>query len=122
MNYFSEGGNIYLIEGEYKDKIVINKSCNIIGPNEKVLATSERYEEAKLTKPIEINANNVGLIGLDLEDNASVKVGGNDVSMIMEAHIGIGIYGEEGMRAVQSSDYAIGEFKILRPLLLYVIE
>ena len=25
--------------------------------------------------------------------------GGNDVSMIMEAHIGIGIYGEEGMRA-----------------------
>lgn len=45
--------------------------------------------------------------------------GGNDVSMIMEAHIGIGIYGEEGMRAVQSSDYAIGEFKILRQLLLY---
>jgi P-type E1-E2 ATPase len=39
--------------------------------------------------------------------------GGNDVSMIMEAHIGVGIYGEEGLRAVQSSDYAIGEFKIL---------
>ena len=45
--------------------------------------------------------------------------GGNDVSMIMEAHIGIGIYGEEGMRAVQSSDYAIGEFKILRQLTLF---
>ena len=45
--------------------------------------------------------------------------GGNDVSMIMEAHIGIGIYGEEGMRAVQSGDYAIGEFKILRRLLLF---
>ena len=45
--------------------------------------------------------------------------GGNDVSMIMEAHIGVGIYGEEGMRAVQSSDYAIGEFKILHRLLLY---
>ena len=45
--------------------------------------------------------------------------GGNDVSMIMEAHIGIGIYGEEGMRAVQSCDYAIGEFKILRRLLLF---
>ena len=43
--------------------------------------------------------------------------GGNDVPMIMEAHIGIGIYGEEGLRAVQSSDYAIGEFKILRELL-----
>ena len=43
--------------------------------------------------------------------------GGNDVPMIMEAHIGVGIYGEEGLRAVQSSDYAIGEFKVLRELL-----
>ena len=45
--------------------------------------------------------------------------GGNDVSMIMEAHIGVGIYGEEGMRAVQSSDYAIGEFRFLHSLLLF---
>ena len=45
--------------------------------------------------------------------------GGNDVSMIMEAHIGVGIYGEEGMRAVQSSDYAIGEFQILSSLLFF---
>ena len=45
--------------------------------------------------------------------------GGNDVSMIMEAHIGVGIYGEEGMRAVQSSDYAIGEFQCLGPLLFF---
>jgi phospholipid-transporting ATPase len=37
----------------------------------------------------------------------------------MEAHIGVGIYGEEGMRAVQSSDYAIGEFRILHSLLLF---
>jgi magnesium-transporting ATPase (P-type) len=36
--------------------------------------------------------------------------GGNDVSMIMEAHIGVVIYGEEGLRAVKNSDYAIGEF------------
>ena len=39
--------------------------------------------------------------------------------MIMEANIGVGIYGEEGMRAVQSSDYAIGEFQFLRSLLLF---
>jgi len=26
--------------------------------------------------------------------------GANDVSMIMEAHIGVGLYGNEGMRAV----------------------
>ena len=45
--------------------------------------------------------------------------GGNDVSMIMEAHIGIGIYGEEGLRAAQSSDYAIGEFQVLKRLLFF---
>ena len=45
--------------------------------------------------------------------------GGNDVSMIMEAHIGIGLYGNEGMRAVQASDFSIGEFKFLRRLLFF---
>ena len=49
----------------------------------------------------------------------AVGDGGNDVSMIMEAHIGIGIHGEEGMRAVQSADFAVGEFKILNRLLFY---
>ena len=43
--------------------------------------------------------------------------GGNDVSMIMEANIGIGIYGEEGMSAVQASDFSIGEFHLLKRLL-----
>ncbi|CAD8148969.1 unnamed protein product [Paramecium pentaurelia] len=44
--------------------------------------------------------------------------GANDVNMIQEAHIGIGLYGNEGMRAVQSSDYALGEFRFLWKLLL----
>lgn len=48
----------------------------------------------------------------------SIGDGGNDVSMIMEAHIGIGVYGEEGVRAVQASDFAIGEFKLLKRLLM----
>lgn len=45
--------------------------------------------------------------------------GANDVNMITEAHVGIGIKGLEGMQAARSSDYAIGEFKILRRLLLF---
>lgn len=44
--------------------------------------------------------------------------GANDVSMIKEAHVGIGIYGNEGLRAVQASDFAIPEFKTLHRLLL----
>ncbi len=38
--------------------------------------------------------------------------------MIYEAHIGIGIYGHEGLQAVQASDYAIGEFRCLWRLIL----
>ena len=56
----------------------------------------------------------------DFDKNAvtlAIGDGGNDVSMIMEANIGIGIYGEEGMSAVQASDFAIGEFKLLKRLL-----
>lgn len=37
----------------------------------------------------------------------------------MHLYIGVGVYGEEGMMAVQSSDFAIGEFKFLRRLLLF---
>ena len=44
--------------------------------------------------------------------------GANDVSMIQEAHIGIGIFGKEGTQAAMSSDYAIAQFKYLRHLLL----
>ena len=47
----------------------------------------------------------------------AVGDGSNDVSMIMEADIGIGIHGEEGMSAVQASDFAIGEFQLLKRLL-----
>ena len=48
----------------------------------------------------------------------AVGDGANDVSMINEAHVGIGLYGNEGLRAVQSSDFAIPEFQMLRRLIL----
>ena len=43
--------------------------------------------------------------------------GANDVPMIKAAHIGIGLFGEEGMSAVQASDYALPEFRMLWRLL-----
>ena len=44
--------------------------------------------------------------------------GANDVSMIKEAHIGVGLYGNEGLRAAQTADFALGEFKFMHRLLL----
>jgi len=49
----------------------------------------------------------------------SVGDGANDVAMIKEADVGVGIFGEEGTQAAMSSDYACGEFQCLRKLILF---
>ena len=38
--------------------------------------------------------------------------------MIQEAHVGVGIRGEEGLQAVNASDFAIAQFRFLSVLLL----
>ncbi|KAI4204927.1 MAG: hypothetical protein LQ350_000779 [Teloschistes chrysophthalmus] len=55
--------------------------------------------------------------GLDVM-TLSVGDGANDVAMIQEADVGVGIAGEEGRQAVMSSDYAIGQFRFLQRLIL----
>ncbi|KAJ4770396.1 Phospholipid-transporting ATPase [Rhynchospora pubera] len=44
--------------------------------------------------------------------------GANDVGMLQEADIGVGISGAEGMQAVMASDIAIAQFRFLERLLL----
>ncbi|KAF8661979.1 hypothetical protein HU200_056593 [Digitaria exilis] len=44
--------------------------------------------------------------------------GGNDVRMIQEANIGVGISGREGLQAARAADYSIGKFKFLKRLIL----
>ncbi|XP_030873850.1 phospholipid-transporting ATPase IG, partial [Leptonychotes weddellii] len=48
----------------------------------------------------------------------SIGDGANDVSMILESHVGIGIKGKEGRQAARNSDYAVPKFKHLKKLLL----
>jgi P-type E1-E2 ATPase len=42
--------------------------------------------------------------------------GANDVSMIQAADVGVGISGEEGLQAANSSDYAIAQVHISHKL------
>ena len=44
--------------------------------------------------------------------------GANDVGMIQEAHVGVGISGKEGKQAVNASDFAIAQFRFLETLVL----
>ena len=60
-----------------------------------------------------VKRNIKGAITLAIGDGA------NDVSMISMADVGVGLYGEEGSQAAMSSDFAMGEFRFLRKLLLF---
>ncbi|KAH8336644.1 hypothetical protein KR074_012146 [Drosophila pseudoananassae] len=51
-------------------------------------------------------------------NTASIGDGANDVSMIQEAHVGIGIMGREGRQAARCADFAFAKFCMLKRLLL----
>ena len=44
--------------------------------------------------------------------------GANDLAMIQESHVGIGISGREGLQAARVADYSIAQFRFLQRLLL----
>ena len=44
----------------------------------------------------------------------SIGDGANDVAMIQKAQVGVGISGNEGMQAVNNSDFAIAQFRFLQ--------
>ncbi|KAF5403642.1 Phospholipid-transporting ATPase [Paragonimus heterotremus] len=49
---------------------------------------------------------------------AAVGDGGNDVAMLLQASVGIGIYGKEGLDAARAGDYSIPEFRHLTELFI----
>ena len=48
----------------------------------------------------------------------SIGDGANDVPMIIEAHIGIGVRGKEGSQAVRAADFVLSQFFYLHRLLM----
>lgn len=67
-----------------------------------------------LQKALIVRLVKQGLSGITL----AIGDGANDVSMIQAAHVGVGVAGEEGLQAVNSADYAIGQFYFLKRLIL----
>ncbi|ODQ64350.1 phospholipid-translocating P-type ATPase [Nadsonia fulvescens var. elongata DSM 6958] len=71
-----------------------------------------RVSPAQKAAVVNLVKETLGVMTLAIGDGA------NDVSMIQEADIGVGIVGEEGRQAAMSSDYALGQFRFLTRLLL----
>jgi phospholipid-transporting ATPase len=65
-------------------------------------------------------AEMVKLVQDNVPDVTSLAIGdgANDVPMIKAASVGVGISGQEGMQAVNNSDFAIAQFRFLAPLML----
>lgn len=90
---------------EIEKKIVVNglSRCDSV-----ICCRMNPKQKGKIVKMVKQYINKITL---------GIGDGANDVNMIQEADIGIGLYGKEGLRAVQASDYALVEFKALWKLL-----
>ncbi|XP_032883794.1 phospholipid-transporting ATPase IA isoform X4 [Amblyraja radiata] len=71
-----------------------------------------RVSPLQKSEIVEMVKKQVNVITLAIGDGA------NDVGMIQTAHVGVGISGNEGLQAANSSDYSIAQFKYLKNLLL----
>ncbi|KAM0873580.1 hypothetical protein ACQ4PT_037982 [Festuca glaucescens] len=80
-----------------------------IGCNSVICCRSSPKQKALVTRLVKAGTHKVTL---------AIGDGANDVGMIQEADIGVGISGAEGMQAVMASDVSIAQFRFLERLLL----
>ncbi|CDW74651.1 p-type atpase [Stylonychia lemnae] len=116
----------YLQIGFKKDYSLIVTGSALILIMEDDSLKMEFLDIAKCSKVVlacrvspKLKADIVRLVKQNIPNEITLAIGdgANDVSMITEAHIGIGISGKEGQQASRASDYAIGQFKFLKNLL-----
>ena len=104
-----------IIDGMALEEIFSSDSLSLLFFNLSVVAKSVlccRMNPSQKSKIVKLVKNYGHWITLAIGD------GVNDVPMIMEAHIGIGIQGKEGSQAVRAADMSIGQFRFLDKLLL----
>nr|ACZ74715.1 E1-E2 type truncated ATPase [Phaseolus vulgaris] len=74
-----------------------------------ICCRSSPKQKARVTRLVKLGTGKTTL---------SIGDGANDVGMLQEADIGVGISGAEGMQAIMASDFAIAQFRFLERLLL----
>jgi phospholipid-translocating ATPase len=108
--------SVVVIDGQTLTEVGNSDTLSALFFNLAILADSviccraSPSQKALLVKRIRQKVN--GSVTLAIGDGA------NDIAMIQEAHVGIGITGKEGLQAARISDYSIAQFRFLQKLLL----
>ncbi|KAE9373441.1 putative phospholipid-transporting ATPase [Stipitochalara longipes BDJ] len=108
--------SVIVVDGQTLSEIDANETLALLFFDLAVLADSviccraSPSQKASLVKKIRTKVKSS--ITLAIGDGA------NDIAMIQEAHVGIGVSGKEGLQAARISDYSIAQFRFLQRLLL----
>uniref|UniRef100_A0A2K6FY14 Phospholipid-transporting ATPase n=1 Tax=Propithecus coquereli TaxID=379532 RepID=A0A2K6FY14_PROCO len=112
---------IWILTGDKQETAInIGHSCKLLKKNMGMIVINEgSLDVSKImvsplqkSEVVEMVKKQVKVVTLAIGDGA------NDVSMIQTAHVGVGISGNEGLQAANSSDYSIAQFKYLKNLLM----
>ncbi|GAB4836197.1 Alanine--tRNA ligase [Ancistrocladus abbreviatus] len=96
---------VYVLDSELEEELfLLAKECAVV-----VCCRVAPLQKAGIVSLIKSRTDDLTL---------AIGDGANDVSMIQEADVGVGISGQEGRQAVMASDFAMGQFRILVTLLL----
>ncbi|PKA61830.1 Phospholipid-transporting ATPase 1 [Apostasia shenzhenica] len=96
---------VYILETELEEELFrVAASCHVV-----LCCRVAPLQKAGIVALIKKRTDDMTL---------AIGDGANDVSMIQMADVGIGISGQEGRQAVMASDFAMGQFRFLVPLLL----
>ncbi|WOH15411.1 hypothetical protein DCAR_0934949 [Daucus carota subsp. sativus] len=96
---------VYALQDDIKDMFLeLAVKCASV-----ICCRSSPKQKALVTRLVKLGTGKTTL---------AIGDGANDVGMLQEADIGIGISGVEGMQAVMASDIAIAQFRFLERLLL----
>lgn len=96
---------VYVLDGELEEQLFqLASGCSVV-----LCCRVAPLQKAGIVALIKKRTDDMTL---------AIGDGANDVSMIQMADVGIGISGQEGRQAVMASDFAMGQFRFLVPLLL----
>ncbi|KAK5287918.1 drs2 neo1 protein [Exophiala xenobiotica] len=103
-----DGQTLTIIEADRASKALFTDLA--IRADSVICCRASPSQKASLVKTIRTKVK--GSVTLAIGDGA------NDIAMIQEAHLGIGIAGKEGLQAARTSDYSIAQFRFLLKLIL----